>query len=71
MVSQKFTLNRPKKENDDNSAGRCTRPNNFFHRLMLRKSIDQLQAEANQQNELKRTLGWFQLLGLGIGSIIG
>ena len=43
----------------------------FFGRLVQRKSINQLQAEAENNNELKRTLGSFQLLALGVGGIIG
>lgn len=43
----------------------------FGTRLITRKTITQLQSEADNKNELKRTLGSFQLLALGIGSIIG
>lgn len=43
----------------------------FFGRLVQRKSINQLQGEAENNNELKRTLGSFQLLALGVGGIIG
>lgn len=43
----------------------------FLIRLTSRKTITQLQDEADESNELKRTLSSFQLLALGIGSIIG
>jgi APA family basic amino acid/polyamine antiporter len=39
-------------------------------RLWLRKSVAQMQAE-HEQGELKRTLGAFNLVSLGIGCIIG
>jgi APA family basic amino acid/polyamine antiporter len=41
-----------------------------FGRLWLRKSVAQMQAE-HEQGELKRTLGAFNLVSLGIGCIIG
>ena len=40
------------------------------HRLLIKKSIDQIQREA-QGNALKRTLGSVNLVFLGIGAIIG
>ncbi len=40
------------------------------HRLLLRKSIEQVQYESGHQN-LKRTLGPMNLIFLGIGCIIG
>lgn len=39
--------------------------------LFAKKSISDLQAEAGSKNTLKRTLGPFQLIALGIGAIIG
>ena len=39
-------------------------------RLALKKSIAQIQAEASNHN-LKRTLGTFNLVSLGVGAIIG
>ena len=43
----------------------------FIGRLTKTKSIAQLQDEANSDNKFNRTLGSFQLLMLGVGSIIG
>lgn len=42
----------------------------MFKQLMLRKSIEQIQSEA-QHSGLKRTLGKWNLVTLGIGCIIG
>ncbi|MBK6435361.1 MAG: amino acid permease [Rhodanobacteraceae bacterium] len=42
----------------------------FFARLMLRKSVEQVQRET-QSSPLKRTLGPWNLVFLGIGCIIG
>jgi basic amino acid/polyamine antiporter, APA family len=39
--------------------------------LKFRKDITQLQKEATEDTELKRTLGPWQLVALGIGAIIG
>lgn len=39
--------------------------------LKYRKDITQLQKEASEDTELKRTLGPWQLVALGIGAIIG
>jgi hypothetical protein len=72
MVRQRFVINPIEKSED--SQGYSTA---FYHlktfatRLGQRKTITQLQAEAEGSNELKRTLGSFQLLALGIGGIIG
>jgi amino acid transporter len=33
--------------------------------------MSQLQIEIDTQNELKRTLNWFQLTAIGLGAIIG
>lgn len=43
----------------------------FVRRLIKTKSVTQLQEEATSDNSFKRTLGPFQLLMLGVGSIIG
>lgn len=43
----------------------------FIKRLIVRKSMSQLQAEIEIQNELRRTLNWYQLTAIGLGSIIG
>ena len=43
---------------------------NFFDRLVLKKSIYKIQAEA-ARSPLKRTLGAFNLGSLGVGAIIG
>ena len=72
MVRQKFTINPSTKVDYSHDGGvesSCLK--RFLTRLATRKTITQLQAEANTNNELKRTLGSFQLLALGIGGIIG
>jgi hypothetical protein len=43
----------------------------FATRLVQRKTIKQLQVEAEGGNELKRTLTTLQSLALGVGGIIG
>ncbi|CAF4417401.1 unnamed protein product, partial [Adineta steineri] len=68
MVRQKFVINPLEKTEIDQDCS-CLR--NFLNRLTTRKTITQLQAEAEGDNELKRTLTTFQLLALGVGSIIG
>ncbi|CAF1041876.1 unnamed protein product [Rotaria sp. Silwood1] len=55
----------------ENDYKACYYLKKFGVRLVQRKNITQLQAEAEGTNELKRTLSSFQLLALGIGSIIG
>lgn len=69
MVQQKFVINPTAKD----AAGGRVMPyvKIFLARLGKRKTITQLQSEVDNQNELKRTLGTFQLLALGIGGIIG
>lgn len=66
MVRKIFVIN---SLGNDHSMSNCLQT--FFGRLIQRKSITQLQAEADGDNEFKRTLGSFQLLALGIGGIIG
>ena len=49
----------------------ATRPApGLLGRMLLRKSVEQVQRET-QQSELKRTLGAWNLVFLGIGCIIG
>jgi len=49
----------------------ATTPNNgFFSRLLLRKTVEQVQRET-ETSTLKRTLGPWNLVFLGIGCIIG
>jgi hypothetical protein len=43
----------------------------FIKRLIGRKSMSQLQAEIETQNELRRELNWVQLTAIGVGAIIG
>jgi hypothetical protein len=72
MVRQKFVINpiaKLRDEQNDSKGFSYLKP--FFIRLFTRKTITQLQNEAENNNELKRTLGSFQLLALGIGGIIG
>jgi len=72
MVRQKFVINpiaKLRDEQNDSKGFSYLKP--FFTRLFTRKTITQLQNEAENNNELKRTLGSFQLLALGIGGIIG
>src|SRR5262245_49710000 len=45
-------------------------PRGFFGRIMLRKSVAQVQRET-ESSELKRSLGPWNLVFLGIGCIIG
>ena len=45
-------------------------PRSFFQRILLRKSVAQVQRET-QTSELKRSLGKWNLVFLGIGCIIG
>jgi APA family basic amino acid/polyamine antiporter len=42
----------------------------FLLRLFARKQLSDLQAQADA-SELKRALNWLELIGLGIGAIIG
>ena len=72
MVRQRFTIN-PLEKLDDDQGGNAfvSYLTIFIKRLIKRKSITQLQAEAQGDNELKRNLGTFQLLALGVGCIIG
>jgi hypothetical protein len=57
-------------ENDvSNRALFCLKT--LIKRLIARKPMNQLQAEIEMQNELRRTLNWFQLTAIGLGSIIG
>lgn len=72
MTRRKFVVNTL----TNNNAGPSNNPvfsylKLFLRRLIKTKSIIQLQEEANNDNEFKRSLGSFQLLMLGIGSIIG
>lgn len=72
MVRQRFTINPLEKPDDDQSENIIFYYlKMFFKRLAKRKTITQLQAEAQGDNQLKRNLGTFQLLALGIGCIIG
>jgi hypothetical protein len=43
----------------------------FFKRLVLRKQMGSLQVEIDTHNELRRSLTSIQMIGIGIGSIIG
>ena len=43
----------------------------FIGQLIARKSMRELQAKIETQNELRRSLGWIQLLGLGVGFTVG
>ncbi|CAF1650122.1 unnamed protein product [Rotaria magnacalcarata] len=72
MVRRNFFVNfsaRLRNSQDDNKGVYYLK--RFAIRLGTRKTITQLQDEVDQTNELKRTLSTFQLLALGIGSIIG
>jgi hypothetical protein len=72
MVRHKFVINPTTKEENIHTDGTATvYLKSFLTRLGTRKTITQLQSEAESNNELKRTLGSFQLLALGIGGIIG
>lgn len=72
MVRQSFVINPlTKLENSQGDSRVFSYFKTFLTRLGQRKSITQLQTEAETSNELKRTLGSFQLLAFGVGSIIG
>jgi hypothetical protein len=72
MVRQKFVINPIEKlDNFQSDSKAFSHLKSFVTRLGTRKTITQLQTEAEGGNELKRTLGSFQLLALGIGGIIG
>jgi hypothetical protein len=72
MVRQKFIGNPiVKLENNQDDLQAFSGLKTFLKRLTTRKTVTQLHTEAESGNELKRTLGPFQLLALGIGSIIG
>jgi hypothetical protein len=43
----------------------------FIQRLIARKPMGQLQAEIEIKNDLRRTLNWVQLTGIGLGCTIG
>jgi len=43
----------------------------FFQRLMLRKQMGLLQVEIDTQNELRRSVTPIQMIGIGLGNIIG
>ncbi|CAF0785073.1 unnamed protein product [Rotaria sordida] len=72
MVRQAFFTNLTTKlRNFENDNQACHYLKRFGIRLVTRKTITQLQSEAENTNELKRTLSTFQVMALGIGSIIG
>ena len=72
MVRQRFTINPLEKAQDDQGdTSIFSHGKTFLKRLGKRKTITQLHAEAQGDNELKRNLGTFQLLALGVGGIIG
>ena len=39
--------------------------------LMTRKPMSDIQIEIETENDMRRTLGWIQLTGIGLGCIIG
>ncbi|HET6724984.1 MAG TPA: amino acid permease [Gammaproteobacteria bacterium] len=43
----------------------------FAARLIRRKSVEQLQAEAGQSRDFRRTMGVWQLTAIGVGAIVG
>jgi len=43
----------------------------FFQRLILRKQMGLLQVEIDTQNELRRSVTPIQMIGIGLGNIIG
>ncbi|CAF2603742.1 unnamed protein product [Rotaria sp. Silwood2] len=57
----------------ENDASRRVlfRTNVFFKQLIERKPMEKLQAEIDTQNELRRDIGWIQLLAIGLGATIG
>ncbi|CAF2583606.1 unnamed protein product [Rotaria sp. Silwood2] len=72
MVRSEFLTNLTEKvRNSPNNKKAYYSLKRFGIQLIQRKTITQLQTEAEGTNELKRTLNSCQLLALGIGSIIG
>ncbi len=43
----------------------------FFQQLVLRKQMGLLQVEIDTKNELRRSVTSIQMIGIGVGSIIG
>jgi basic amino acid/polyamine antiporter, APA family len=43
----------------------------FWSRLIRRKSVEQLQADAGVSTDFRRTMGVWQLTAIGIGAIVG
>ncbi|CAF1294612.1 unnamed protein product [Rotaria magnacalcarata] len=43
----------------------------FFKQITERKPMRALQAEIDTQLEFRRTLNWFHLLAIGVGTMIG
>ncbi|CAF3659642.1 unnamed protein product [Adineta steineri] len=43
----------------------------FAKQLIARKPMKDIQIEIETKNEMRRTLNWIQLTGIGLGSIIG
>nr|ACI90399.1 cationic amino acid transporter-like protein [Philodina roseola] len=72
MPRKKFVVNALTNPDNERSANPVfSHLKIFVRRLIKTKSIAQLQEEAHEDNSFKRTLGPFQLLMLGVGSIIG
>ena len=44
---------------------------NIFKRLALRKQMNIIQVEIDTENDLSRSVTSLQLIGLGVGGIIG
>ena len=43
----------------------------FFSKLVRHKSVEQLQAEAGESKDFRRTMGVWQLTAIGVGAIVG
>ncbi|HJU27291.1 MAG TPA: amino acid permease, partial [Rhodanobacteraceae bacterium] len=43
----------------------------FFQNITRHKSVEQLQSEAGQARDFRRTMGVWQLTAIGIGAIVG
>ena len=43
----------------------------FFKKITRHKSVEQLQSDAGQSQDFRRTMGVWQLTAIGIGAIVG
>jgi hypothetical protein len=72
MSSDASTIE-PQRLRSNNHVGRqaISYSKNFVQRLFLRKPMGLLQVEIDTFNELRRSVTSLQMIGIGIGGIIG